>query len=74
MEKHCEYPGCNRLATIRCAMLGCPHRVCSIHGNGAIDEGPDLPPIEGICWGCDGKGWGDNIKLPYPWTYSTLTN
>jgi hypothetical protein len=57
MKQHCDYPGCRQLATIRCGMLGCTHQVCSIHGNGGVEETPDHPPIE-VCWGCDGKGWG----------------
>lgn len=57
-EKKCDYPGCNEPATIQCGMIGCNHRVCEIHGNCAIEDTPDSA-IE-ICWGCGGKGWGDD--------------
>jgi hypothetical protein len=58
MEQRCDYPGCTHVATIRCGSIGCLHRVCDIHGNGGEEDTPDHPPIE-LCWGCDGKGWGE---------------
>ena len=55
--KRCDYPGCTEPATIQCSMIGCLHKVCEIHGNGGIEEsGEQFFPL---CWGCDGKGWGE---------------
>ncbi len=53
----CAYPGCFETAKIQCSMIGCTHKVCETHGNGGIEEaGEQFFPL---CWGCDGKGWGE---------------
>lgn len=61
-ERKCDYPGCNRHATIQCGAIGCNHKVCDIHGNGGVEDTPDHPPIS-ICWQCDGKDW-NNLNVP----------
>jgi len=56
----CDYPGCYEPATITCSMIGCMHRVCETHGNGGMEEaGEQFFPL---CWGCDGKGWGEQER------------
>ncbi len=41
MEKY-VYPGCRNEAEVTCCM--CARRVCETHGNGGIEDIPDLPP------------------------------
>lgn len=61
-NRKCDYPGCNQPATITCGTIGCNHNVCDIHGNGGIET--DSDHVVEICWGCDGKGWGDTFPPP----------